>query len=95
MSRESDLRAERQQHAAPHGKNGSQAQHIRAWEQSKGDARGYIWIRPVGNGLLVAGLVVSTASSRLGLARAPMAGEGVGDADALDSTTIRTRQISQ
>ena len=49
----------------------------------------------MGNGLLVAGLVVSTASSRLGLARAPMAGEGVGDADALDSTTIRTRQISE
>ena len=32
--------------------NGSQAQHIRACEQSKGDARGYIWIRPVVNGLL-------------------------------------------
>ena len=43
----------------------------------------------MGNGLLVAGLVVSTASSRLGLACASMEGEDVGDADAdaLDSTT--------
>ena len=58
----------------------------------KGDARGYIWIRPVGNGVLVAGLVVSTASSRLGLlALAPMGGEDVGGADAgaLDSNTLK------
>ena len=52
---------------------------------------------PCGNGLLVASLVVSTASSRLGLARALMVGEDVSDADvdAPDSTTLRTRQISR
>ena len=45
---ESDLRAERQQHVVQHGKNGSQAQHIGTCEQSKGNAKGYIRIRPVG-----------------------------------------------
>jgi len=51
---------------------------------------------PCGNGLLVVSLVVSTVSSRLGLARVLMVGEDVGDADvdALDLTTFRTRQIS-
>ena len=51
---------------------------------------------PCGNGLLVANLVVSTASSGFGLARAPMVGEDIGDADvdASDLTTLRTRQIS-
>ena len=48
VSRESDLRAEQQHHVSHHGKNGSQAQHIGACEQSKGEARCYIWIRPVG-----------------------------------------------
>ena len=45
----------------------------------------------------MASLVVSTASSQLGLARALMVGEDAGDADANapDSTTRRTRQISQ
>ena len=51
---------------------------------------------PYGNGLLVASLVVSTASSQFGLARAPTVGEDVGDADAdtPDLTKLRTRQIS-
>ena len=51
---------------------------------------------PCGHGLLVASLVMSTALSRLGLVRASMVGEDVGDADvdAPDSTTLRIRQIS-
>ena len=87
---------ERQQHVVQHGKNGSQAQYIGTCEQSKGNAKGYIRNPPCGNGLLVVSLVVSTVSSRLGLARVLMVGEDVGDADvdALDLTTFRTRQIS-
>ena len=67
---------ERLQHATKHGQ--TDHMHSTSGHASKArEARGYLWIRPHGNGLLVESLVVSTALNRLGFALARMVGEEV------------------
>ena len=55
---ESDLRAERTTSCITTWRNGSQAQHIGACEQSKGEAKMLYLDPPCGNGLLVSSLAV-------------------------------------
>ena len=86
VARELDLRAERQQHAAKHGKT----DHQHSMREKQGRCKRLYFDLPCGNDLLVASLVVSTASSQLALVRALMVGEDAGNADANapDSTTL-------
>ena len=58
VSRESDLRAERTTSCITTWQNGSQAQHIGACEQSKGEAKMLYLDPPCGNGLLVSSIAV-------------------------------------